>query len=134
MRLWPTRFAIVVEASWLTFSPTAGMRAAGQWASRFGRVLTVELLPSWKVLVLMRRGVCGARLPIFALAKSPLVSPHHKHEQSSKTDRERREEMDRDLILDMLVQEGLPGLGRWLAIGGQKSGDRSLRDLDPQLQ
>src|SRR5437016_1670210 len=41
-----------------------------------------------------------------------MMSQYHKHKQHSKAGRGHGEEVDRDQILDMVVQESLPSLGR----------------------
>src|SRR5215472_3140153 len=63
-----------------------------------------------------------------------MMSQHHKHEQHPKADRRHGEEVDRDEILDMVVQEGPPSLGRGFPLLGYEAGNRALRDRDSQLE
>jgi hypothetical protein len=50
-----------------------------------------------------------------------MMSQRHEHEQHSKTDRGYRVEVDRDEILDMIIQESLPSLGGSLPVLGHQS-------------
>src|SRR5215469_17124950 len=45
-----------------------------------------------------------------------MMSQHDKHEQHPKADGRHGEEVDRDEMLDMVVQESPPGLGRGLPV------------------
>src|SRR5215472_8312123 len=47
-----------------------------------------------------------------------MMSQDHKHEQHPKADGRHREEVDRDQISHMVVQESPPGLGRGLPVLG----------------
>ena len=63
-----------------------------------------------------------------------MMSQHDKHEQHPKADRRHGEEVDRDEILDMVVQESPPSLGRGFPVLGHEAGNRTLRDRDSQLE
>src|SRR5215469_929337 len=49
---------------------------------------------------------------------SPVMSQHDQDKQYTKVSRRNREEIDRDKILDMVVQESPPSLGRGFPVLG----------------
>src|SRR6516165_10257092 len=63
-----------------------------------------------------------------------MMSQHDQHEQHPKADRRHGEEVDRDEILDMVVKESYPSLGRGSPVLGHEAGNRALRNRDSQLE
>src|SRR5215469_16101059 len=63
-----------------------------------------------------------------------MMSQDHKHEQHPKADGRHREEVDRDQIPHMVVQESLPYLGKGLPVLGYHAGNRTLGDCDSQFE
>src|SRR6516164_10382342 len=63
-----------------------------------------------------------------------LMSEHYQDKQDPKGGGRNREEINRDEIGDMVVQESLPSLGRWLSAMGQQAGNGALGNLDSQLE
>lgn len=63
-----------------------------------------------------------------------VMSQHDQDKQDAKGSRRNREEIHRDQIPDMIVQESPPRLGGRLPVLGHQSGNRALGDRDAQLQ
>ena len=65
---------------------------------------------------------------------SAMMFQHNKHEQKPETQCGNNEEIDRDKLLGMIVQECPPRLGRRLVVSRHVFGSRGFRHLDPEFQ
>lgn len=63
-----------------------------------------------------------------------VMSEHEKHVQNLKPDRRHGEEVDRNQTLEMIFQEGPPGLGWWFPTVSYVFAHARFADLDAQLQ
>jgi len=63
-----------------------------------------------------------------------MMRQHHEDEQHPKADRGHGEEVDRDQILDVVIQESPPSLSRGLPALGHQAGYRALGNLDSQFE
>jgi hypothetical protein len=63
-----------------------------------------------------------------------VMSHHHQDKKDPKRGRGNGQEIDRDEILDVVVQQGLASLGRWFPGLGHPSGNRVLGNLPSQLE
>src|SRR5262245_53761328 len=63
-----------------------------------------------------------------------IVSQHQEHVQDLETNRRHGEEIDRDHALDVILQEGLPGLRGWIAPAYEVLAHAGFADVDAQLE
>src|SRR5216683_613801 len=65
---------------------------------------------------------------------APVMRQHQKHVQHLEADRRHGEEVDGHQVLDVIVQEGTPGLRGRLALPQHVLGHAGLTDLDAQFE
>lgn len=65
---------------------------------------------------------------------TPTMGQHHQHEQHSKGCTGHRKEIDGNQLVEVVVEEGLPGLRRGWTLAGQESRHRSFRHIDTELE
>src|SRR5713101_1752683 len=65
---------------------------------------------------------------------APVMRQHQKHVQHLEADRRHGEEVDGHQVLDVIVQEGTPGLRGRLAVPQHVLGHAGLTDLDAQFE
>jgi hypothetical protein len=63
-----------------------------------------------------------------------VMSQHHQDEQDPKGSSRNGEEIDRNQILDVVVQESSPSLGRGLPVLRHEAGNRALGNLHSQFE
>jgi len=65
---------------------------------------------------------------------APVMRQHQKHVQHLESERRRGKEVDGNQALDVIVQEGTPGLRGRLAVPRHVLGHAGLTNLDAQFQ
>src|SRR4029077_20204117 len=65
---------------------------------------------------------------------APVMCQHQKHVQYLESDRRHRKEVDRNQVLDVIIQKGTPGLRRRLAPPHHILRYAGLTDLDAEFQ
>jgi hypothetical protein len=65
---------------------------------------------------------------------SAIMGQHHKDEQEAARHGRDDEEVERCELCPVILQEGAPGLRRWLAPADYVLRDRGLTDIDPEFQ
>jgi hypothetical protein len=65
---------------------------------------------------------------------APVMRQHQKHVQHLESDRRNGKEVDGHQVLDVIVQEGTPGLRGWLAVPHHVLGHAGLTALDAQFE
>ena len=64
---------------------------------------------------------------------APTMGQNHQHEQNPKSCGRHRKEIDGNQLVQMVVEERLPGLRMRSTFSGQESRHGSFRDVDTQL-
>ena len=77
---------------------------------------------------------CGMLRHVGVNDPSPMMGQYYEYAPPPKADRRHGEEIHRDHIPDVVVQEGPPSLGRGLPVPRHQAGNRALGDLDSQLE